>query len=119
MGLGRLPAAGFKPRIELQLGLLALAMILLNLSFSMMESMITYYAANSFSMSPWQIGVLMALLGISAGAAQIAVRKLEGSMSHARALLIGVVIMAGELPYWPAARSSCCILERLRRLWAK
>jgi Arabinose efflux permease len=78
---------------KIELGLLTAAVLLLNFSFSMFESLLTYYAADVFRMSPDQIGILMFVIGLSAVAGQVAVRRLEGRTRAKTAAAVGLVVM--------------------------
>jgi DHA1 family tetracycline resistance protein-like MFS transporter len=101
---------------KLGLGLLSVAVLLLNFSFSMFEGLVSYYGADVFRMTPSQIGVLMLVVGVAAAAGQIAVRRLEGRLASGTAAALGVAITgvglallaAGELPllYLGAALAS-------------
>jgi predicted MFS family arabinose efflux permease len=91
---------------KLGLGLLSVAVLLLNFSFSMFEGLVSYCGADVFRMTPSQIGVLMLVVGVAAMAGQMAVRRLEGRLASGTAAAMGVAITgiglallaAGELP---------------------
>jgi len=79
---------------KIELGLLSVAVLMLNLSFSMFESLLTYYVADVFHMSPSQIGLLMFVIGLSAVAGQVAVRRLEGRTPAKKAVAVGMAATA-------------------------
>jgi len=113
---------------KLKLGLLSVAVLLLNFSFSMFEGLVSYYGADVFRMTPSQIGVLMLVVGVAAMAGQIAVRRLEGRLASGTATAVGVAITSfglallasGELPllYLGAALASVGQLIAASNLFA-
>lgn len=80
--------------LDLAVGLLAVPILLLNLGFSMFEGLFSYFAAFAASLTPREIGLLMALAGIAAGLGQPVVRRLEGRLDPRRGAAVGLVATA-------------------------
>jgi len=113
---------------KLELGLLSMAVLLLNFSFSMFEGLVAYYGADVFRRTPSQIGFLMLVVGIATAAGQTALRQLEGRLASGTAAAVGVantgfglaLLAAGELPllYLGAALASVGQLIAASNLFA-
>ena len=90
-------------RLDLGLGLLALPILLLNIGFSIFEGLLSYFAAFAASFTPTEVGLLLALSGAAAAAAQPIVKRLEGGGSGRgaayglAAAAVGLVLITSSL----------------------
>lgn len=83
--------------LDLSLGLLSLPVLMLNLGFSMFEGLLSYFAAFAVSLTPVEIGLLLALAGISSGAAHPIVKKLESRLEPRLGAALGLAAAAAGL----------------------
>lgn len=84
-------------RLEFKLGLVSIPVLVVNLAVSMFEGLFSYFAAFAMSMTPTQIGMLLAAAGVAAGASHPLVKKMERRLPPRLGAAAGLLLSAAGL----------------------